>query len=249
MYFIWYTLQCVYITLSGTYIYITYSVSMISMEVVVNDIKLLRLSIKEMDQTIKSIQKNNRCYTDLQDTKMNVFNKSNINYCFPEDKLRLMKTYTRYIVITHQLIYRKINVIKKGIQGISFALKCGVCVYACSSIYYIIKKDSMTQKMLETFLCGFTFYILYVFDVRGERIITEWENLRNALYECSWISKPDWFKKALLIIMTRNNKPIEIKPFGLMVLNLRNFAASVNDAESKIRGAFVAILKWLKKFA
>ncbi|XP_075235689.1 odorant receptor 43a-like [Lycorma delicatula] len=76
------------------------------------------------------------------------------------------------------------------------------------------------------------FYIMYVFDVRGELIVTEWENLRNALYEYRWINKPKWFKKMLLIIMTQNNKKIEIKPGGIMILNLRNFAASVNAVYS-----------------
>ncbi|XP_075211160.1 uncharacterized protein LOC142318459 isoform X2 [Lycorma delicatula] len=93
------------------------------------------------------------------------------------------------------------------------------------SIYYIIKKDDVLSKLTEASLCSFIVYLIYIFDVCGETVITEWENVRRALYGCNWINKPSWFKKIFLIIMIRNSKPIQISPFRIMVLNLRNFSA------------------------
>ncbi|XP_075221382.1 odorant receptor Or2-like isoform X2 [Lycorma delicatula] len=72
----------------------------------------------------------------------------------------------------------------------------------------------------------------YLLDATGEKVITEGETLRNALYEFSWVDKPEWLKKSLLIIMGQSNRPVEIKPFRLHVLNLKNFAMAINAAYS-----------------
>ncbi|XP_075210783.1 odorant receptor 43a-like [Lycorma delicatula] len=81
-------------------------------------------------------------------------------------------------------------------------------------------------------MCVLIFYLMYLFDVSGEKINNEWEKLRNALYGCYWMNKPEWFKKVLLIMISCNNSPMEVKPHGLFVLNLRNFATTINATYS-----------------
>ncbi|XP_075236450.1 uncharacterized protein LOC142333312 [Lycorma delicatula] len=110
----------------------------------------------------------------------------------------------------------------------------------CILIFYLIyiydssgeeintEKDDLLFKIIEIQLSLTICYLIYIFDNSGEQINTEWENLRDSIYACNWINKPEWFKKMLLIMMTRNNRPIEVKPYGLFVLNLRNFSASIN---------------------
>ncbi|XP_075235759.1 uncharacterized protein LOC142332933 isoform X2 [Lycorma delicatula] len=204
------------------------------MQGVVDDIKLLCLSIREMstlipktgkelyDCSIDEINLNNSAWVLVQEDDENTF--------FSQDKIELMKCYTRYIIMHHQLIYRKVSVINKGIPGISLGMLCSTIGSACFSVYSIVKKGSIISKSTEALNCAFFFFIIYLFDAGGERMTTEWENLRNVLYECQWANKPMWFKKMLLIIMTQNNKKIEIKPFGLTVLNLNNFAVKLQEA-------------------
>ncbi|XP_075213536.1 uncharacterized protein LOC142319766 isoform X2 [Lycorma delicatula] len=49
------------------------------------------------------------------------------------------------------------------------------------------------------------------------------DEIRRCLPYCSWLNKPLWFKKSLL--MTRANTPLEIKPHGFYVLNLENYTS------------------------
>ncbi|XP_075222258.1 odorant receptor 49a-like [Lycorma delicatula] len=93
-------------------------------------------------------------------------------------------------------------------------------------------KSDIYFKISEGLQCLVATYLTYLLDVSGENIITEGENLRNAFYEFSWIDKPESLKKALLIVMAQSNIPIQIKPLGLHVLNLKNFALVMNAAYS-----------------
>ncbi|XP_075235887.1 odorant receptor coreceptor-like isoform X1 [Lycorma delicatula] len=212
------------------YAYVTYFVCIISMQEVVNDIKLLCLSVREM-----LIPKNgeNSCQCSIEEINLKnsawiLVQEDDENGSFSEDNIELIKSYTRYIIMHHQLIYKRVSIINKGIPGASITTLCLSIGYACLSVYSLVKKSSLISKLTEVPYCAFLFYLIYLFDVRGERMTTEWENLRNVLYDCQWINKPTWFKKMLLIMMTQNNKKIEIKPFGITALNLNNFAVSIN---------------------
>ncbi|XP_075236214.1 uncharacterized protein LOC142333324 [Lycorma delicatula] len=222
IYSFWYILQSVYIWLLCNLTYLAYCATFISMKIISKDIKLLSFSVNEMEYIIS----------------MNVKSKINPQIIykygneFTENESILVKGILICIIKHHQLIYRKLKIIDKAIQGISMALKCGACSYTCMSVYMMVQKDDIVFKLIETQLCIQIFYLMYIYDSSGEEINTEWENLRDSIYECNWINKPEWFKKMLLIMMTRNNRPIEVKPYGLFVLNLRNFSASINASYS-----------------
>ncbi|XP_075233692.1 uncharacterized protein LOC142331575 isoform X2 [Lycorma delicatula] len=51
----------------------------------------------------------------------------------------------------------------------------------------------------------------------------KYDELRRCLGECSWVDKPQWFKKMLLTMIIRSLAPFHLKPFGLYVINLENF--------------------------
>ncbi|XP_075217542.1 uncharacterized protein LOC142322390 isoform X2 [Lycorma delicatula] len=68
------------------------------------------------------------------------------------------------------------------------------------------------------------------------------ENLRMMFWNCSWVAKPVWFKKSLLIMMTVAEKQLIVKPFGLYNLNLQNYSKVLNSAFS-----FYNLLKSFKK--
>ncbi|XP_075235993.1 odorant receptor 43a-like isoform X2 [Lycorma delicatula] len=62
--------------------------------------------------------------------------------------------------------------------------------------------------------------------------LTKDENIYRSITAISWYDKPQWFKKCLLLMITRANKKIEVKPYGLYVVNLRNFSKVMNAAYS-----------------
>ncbi|XP_039290220.1 uncharacterized protein LOC111044210 isoform X2 [Nilaparvata lugens] len=49
------------------------------------------------------------------------------------------------------------------------------------------------------------------------------EIFRQCLAEVPWIDKPDWFKRSMIIMMTRANVDTQFKPYGVFVLNLTSY--------------------------
>ncbi|XP_075236432.1 odorant receptor 43a-like [Lycorma delicatula] len=74
--------------------------------------------------------------------------------------------------------------------------------------------------------------ILYAYCTNGQKIINESDELRRAMGECPWLDKPLWFKKMLLLMMTKAQATLQIKPFGLYVVCLNNFVGILNGAYS-----------------
>ncbi|XP_075211970.1 uncharacterized protein LOC142319026 isoform X2 [Lycorma delicatula] len=204
VYFMWYLLQLIFMSIISCYSYIITCVPFLSMKIVVNDIKLLCLTINELDYVtlksdIKSInnQQNYQNYVENNNLPKSKYDE-NIRHEYSEKEIKFMKDYLVYIIKYHQLIYRKILIIEKGIQAVSVTFKATAAFVCCTSIYFIVK----------------------------------WENLRKALYGSQWLNKPKWFKKMLSIVISFNNKPMEVKPHGLFVLNLRNYATTINATYS-----------------
>ncbi|XP_075233299.1 odorant receptor 67a-like isoform X2 [Lycorma delicatula] len=93
----------------------------------------------------------------------------------------------------------------------------------CVFLYLAIETNNTFMSI--GFLCSAVFesLLLYAYCIHGQRLIDEYDELRRSLAECSWVDKPQWFKKMLLIMMTRSNAPVCIKPFGIYIINLENF--------------------------
>lgn len=119
IYFIWYTLQSIYILYNCAIAYLTYSVSVLSMKTVVNDIKLLCLSIKEIDNNIITLIENNKSIKKYDNKTIredvinylptyndNINNYENNNYLSKNEFTLKMKNYLKFIINDHQIIYR-----------------------------------------------------------------------------------------------------------------------------------------------
>ncbi|XP_075236063.1 odorant receptor 10-like isoform X2 [Lycorma delicatula] len=97
-------------------------------------------------------------------------------------------------------------------------------------MYWLQVDETILSKVSDFLRILIVSVFTYIFSSISQNLINEDENLRNTLYECSWINKPEWFKKSLLIMLTRTNKPLQIKPFGLYVINLNSYATMMNAA-------------------
>ncbi|XP_075233792.1 uncharacterized protein LOC142331656 [Lycorma delicatula] len=98
-----------------------------------------------------------------------------------------------------------------------------VCFQVCVFLYLSIELNNNLLKagclLIATFVC----LLFYFYCISGQKLTDEYDELRRCLGECSWVDKPQWFKKMLLIMMIRSFAPFHIKPFGLYILNLENF--------------------------
>ncbi|XP_075232977.1 odorant receptor 56a-like [Lycorma delicatula] len=115
-----------------------------------------------------------------------------------------------------------VNVNKYMQLSITSANQC-LFFLVCISLYLSIESNNNLIQIgcicLVLIFCN----VLYFYCSDGQKIIEEYDELRRCLAECSWVDKPQWFKKMLLTMMIRSTAPFHIKPFGLYIVNLENF--------------------------
>ncbi|XP_075232416.1 odorant receptor 56a-like [Lycorma delicatula] len=111
------------------------------------------------------------------------------------------------------------KLIQLGITSGNQCLFFQLCLYLYLSIEgnnYLIKTGCICIVIMDSLL-------LYFYCNDGQKIIDEYDEVRRCLGECSWVDKPQWFKKMLLTMMIRSSAPFHMKPFGLYVINSENF--------------------------
>lgn len=72
------------------------------------------------------------------------------------------------------------------------------------------------------------FWCFATFCWYGQQLINESELLYTDFAECSWLNKPQWFKKNLAIILIRAKYPLKIMPLQLYTLNFNNMTTVSN---------------------
>ncbi|XP_075236837.1 odorant receptor 49a-like [Lycorma delicatula] len=99
-------------------------------------------------------------------------------------------------------------------------------------LYTLVQENDLFLIIKYGIQISFYTIILYFYALNGQNLINEDNNVRRAINEFNWVDKPLWLKKYLLTVMTGMNKNIEVKPFGIYVINLKNFAKVMNAAYS-----------------
>ncbi|XP_039297750.1 uncharacterized protein LOC120354508 [Nilaparvata lugens] len=96
-------------------------------------------------------------------------------------------------------------------------------LYSCTVAYFMLTSNDILKRV--NFAIMFVIMNICVFAVffNGQRIFNQNDILRQALADVSWTDKPHWFKKTLHIMMTRAHIDLEIRPFGIYVLNYLSF--------------------------
>ncbi|XP_075228185.1 uncharacterized protein LOC142328364 [Lycorma delicatula] len=136
---------------------------------------------------------------------------------------RKLKLYTKYLVTEHDSICRNIVNVNRFVQlSITVINQC-LCLTICTFMYLSIEIDNEVMKIVCLGIALLQSVLFYFYCWNGQILIDEYDELRRCLGECSWVDKPQWFKKMLLIMMIRSKAPFQIKPFGLYVINLNNF--------------------------
>ncbi|XP_039294259.1 odorant receptor 43a-like [Nilaparvata lugens] len=69
----------------------------------------------------------------------------------------------------------------------------------------------------------FTNLILFTIYQNGQRIFNQNDRLRKSLLEIPWTGKPRWLRQTMHIMLTQANRDVQIKPYGIFVLNYMSF--------------------------
>ncbi|XP_039277290.1 odorant receptor 2a isoform X3 [Nilaparvata lugens] len=118
-------------------------------------------------------------------------------------------------------------------------------VYAiqlCLFLIFVIELSDIFSKVRYLLRYSIILSLVFFISVDGEKVTSEGEKLRKALWMCSWTDKPNWFKKSLLTMMTRATVDLKIRPFTLYSLDLTCFTQIVKGTYS-----YFNIYKSLKK--
>ncbi|XP_039287297.1 uncharacterized protein LOC120351991 [Nilaparvata lugens] len=202
---------CIWICL---YLYSIFNSAMMSIKNTISEMKALGVAFERIDEiTGQKIDKEKFV--------------ENINY--PVDNINnqankiLLKDYFRLIVIQHQLVCRDLRSIDQGLKTVIVALDVAFGLHMCLAIYCIIKMESFSLKIDYTVLLFWLMTIVYNYSAIGQQITNEGDALTMKIYDSAWIDKPQSIKKSLLLVLTRATRRMELKPYGIYVLNLTSF--------------------------
>ncbi|RZF42885.1 hypothetical protein LSTR_LSTR012699 [Laodelphax striatellus] len=144
----------------------------------------------------------------------------------------LLKDYFRLIVIQHQLVCRDLRSINHGLKTVIVALDLAFGLHMCLAVYCIIKMESFSLKVEYTVLLFWLLTIVYNYSAIGQQITNEGDDLTLKIYDSAWLDKPECIKKSLLLVLTRATRRMELKPYGIYVLNLTSFRNVINGTYS-----------------
>ncbi|RZF42613.1 hypothetical protein LSTR_LSTR001408 [Laodelphax striatellus] len=180
-------------------------------------------------------------FTCLEEIDQNIRDFSHV-----KRSIKLDTTYERYkstyenqlfvflakIVDHHSSIYSNVELLSRRIGSLCLGTinAWTFQLFVCVMLVYINKDTATRIKFV--FLALAIVVLMIMCASIGQTISDKGEKLRKTLWECSWVDKPEWFKKAILVMMKRSTRPLEIRPFGLYVLDLRRFAVILNGMYS-----------------
>ncbi|XP_039285867.1 uncharacterized protein LOC120351765 [Nilaparvata lugens] len=173
----------------------------LSTDNVTREMKLFHMNLKELNLNFKSIE--------AADQKCD------------ERNYEALKPICRRVFAHHQLIYKKVRMLNKGLDFIVMYYNPFICFQLCLAIFCIVKVDLIFKIKY-----GFAFFTVllmsFIYCEKGQSLENEGEDLRDALYSCNWVGKPDWFCRSLMILMIQNNQIPKIETFGILTLNRKN---------------------------
>ncbi|XP_039283230.1 uncharacterized protein LOC120351132 [Nilaparvata lugens] len=129
----------------------------------------------------------------------------------------------RLIALCHQKFCRNFRVFSDNASSMVITIIFMIVVESCFHVYRALQANNIkeTVNYIMLFLL-INMTVLYIFN-NGQRLLNQNDILRKHLSELPWTDKPRWFRQTVHIMMTRANIDIQLKPYGIFVLNLMSF--------------------------
>ncbi|RZF39041.1 hypothetical protein LSTR_LSTR009601 [Laodelphax striatellus] len=140
--------------------------------------------------------------------------------------------YLAIVITYHQMICRQVRVLESNgglvttLANFCIGLQTSVCLFLFQETNNVIMKTACA------FMLFFNGLLLFFYCSSGQKIIDENELLRKQLAKVVWWNKPRKFQTSLLLIMTRANHDLYVKPYGIYVLNYNVFRNVLNASYS-----------------
>ncbi|XP_022185923.2 uncharacterized protein LOC111044954 [Nilaparvata lugens] len=140
--------------------------------------------------------------------------------------------YLSTVIKYHQMICRQVRVLEGNggfvttLANICIGLQTSVC------LFLFIETNNVIMKTACASMIFFNGLLLFFYCSSGQKIIDENELLRKQLAEVVWWDKPRKFQTSLLLVMTRANHDLYVKPYGIYVLNYNVFRNVLNASYS-----------------
>ncbi|RZF33784.1 hypothetical protein LSTR_LSTR014478 [Laodelphax striatellus] len=161
-------------------------------------------------------------------SKYVAYNKENAR----NDNTSLMRSNIVSVIKLHDMICRRSSSMNRDFEMIYTIYNNTICFQICVCLYTSAKENDIIHKAENILhmipLAG----ILFLYCFYSQEILNEGERFRTKLWNSSFVDKPRWYRSSLLIIMIRNSKELEMKPFGCYALNLKTFSVVMKAAYS-----------------
>ncbi|RZF47688.1 hypothetical protein LSTR_LSTR005705 [Laodelphax striatellus] len=140
----------------------------------------------------------------------------------------VLKEQTRMLVAYHQKLYDTIKILGKNAGFGTSVSNTNICLINCIYLYIFVKTDMVVIRIFTFCYVIFSFFLVFFYCHCGQNIINRNEDVRRRLSEVAWMNRPKWFQRALILMITRSNAEVHLKPYGLYVLNHATFTNILN---------------------
>ncbi|RZF33026.1 hypothetical protein LSTR_LSTR007587 [Laodelphax striatellus] len=144
----------------------------------------------------------------------------------------LLKFHASALVKSHVILASDIKALNKGINGLAVGYMNVMALQICMYLFCILEFENIVIRLKYAFCILFVILVMSVCTSFGQKIINAGDLLSQELYNCPWLEMPNWFKRSLLLMMTRSFRKMELKPYGLYVLDMRYLTNIVNATYS-----------------
>ncbi|RZF44968.1 hypothetical protein LSTR_LSTR001929 [Laodelphax striatellus] len=141
----------------------------------------------------------------------------------PITKIETLKADMRRVIACHQKISRNFRVCADNATFTIITVTSMIVIEACFNAYRTLQSNTLKEAVNFAILFVLVnLLLLFIFN-NGQRLSNQNDILRRYLTELPWIDKPRWFRQAVHMMMIRANVDIQLKPYGIFVLDLMSF--------------------------
>ncbi|XP_039293121.1 uncharacterized protein LOC111056460 [Nilaparvata lugens] len=212
----------VFLIINELQMYCIFTAMYMASQTLTDEFDLLVTCLEEIDDNIRDYD---LVVKNVKDN-VNVVKYHRSSY---ENKLQ---TFLSKLVDHHSSLYSNVEVMNRRISSLCFATINAFTFQLFTCVMCAIEIENFATRIKYVFFIIFIAFLMILCASIGQNISDKGEEVRNALCNCSWVDKPEWFKKSILIMLIRSSKPLVIMPFGLYVLDLKRFAVILNGIYS-----------------
>ncbi|RZF39030.1 hypothetical protein LSTR_LSTR008620 [Laodelphax striatellus] len=211
-------LQCWYLYFGYIIVSVLYSSRLFAYNSIFTEIELFLITLEELNQFQ---------FENERDTE-----RGNQGRVISQRDVERLKKIIRTLGEHHQTCFKKISMFEEGGRYHLFYVNASLCSLLCLAIFCTQRVTSHNLKIRYGLLALSMLAGCMVYSENGQRLMNRGEKTRKAIYECSWIDKPIWVQKTLLIMMMRNTQDIEINFYGIFKTNRSNVSSLLQAAYS-----------------